>query len=311
MELPKVPQVPRLSGPMPRLIVFAVCAIVGVGLIALWWGQLQHVGKVERRLALAEQAQSETQAVNQSLARRNSELEEKAREVRGQLTGLQEQISTASATLDRSQLSYEELEDRYEMLNLSRTKIRVKTTQLTRDLEMAREQLEQTMREKSDLELALSRMREKMNLVDRDYRDAVVRLEALKHRPHPGVSVVSSAEAATMVATSSSALRPLPTLIPGTVELPPIIVRKNRAGMTLAVRGKVVEHNDAYNFVVIDQGSMDGVQVGMFLDIMRGSQRVGRAKVVRVRPKLAACDLIRSHTPGPVQMGDTVVQRGR
>ena len=92
------------------------------------------------------------------------------------------------------------------------------------------------------------------------------------------------------------------------VELPPIVVRKDQAAsVTKTSEGRVVEVNEAHGFVVIDRGSNEGVLLGMTVDILRGTTRVGRARVVRVRSSMAAGDLIRSETVGPVQVGDTVL----
>jgi len=74
------------------------------------------------------------------------------------------------------------------------------------------------------------------------------------------------------------------------------------------VQGRVVEVNEAHQFVVVDQGSQDGILVGMTLDIVRGTARVGRVRVVRVRPQMSACDIIRSDTAGVLQVGDAVAQ---
>jgi len=93
------------------------------------------------------------------------------------------------------------------------------------------------------------------------------------------------------------------------VELPPIVVRKDQAGMSMPVRGRIVELNEPHQFIVVDKGSMDGVHVGMVLDIVRGATTIGQATVVRVRPKLSACDIVRTKTPGPLQIGDAAVQR--
>ena len=101
-----------------------------------------------------------------------------------------------------------------------------------------------------------------------------------------------------------------PSAISGSVELPPIIVRKDQAGMAIPVRARLLEVNEPQNFVVVDKGSADGVRVGMAFDILRGAQAVGRATVVRVRPQLSACDIIRRQTSGPLQPGDVAVQSG-
>ena len=75
-------------------------------------------------------------------------------------------------------------------------------------------------------------------------------------------------------------------------------------------RGRLVEVNDTHQFVVVDKGSLDGVRIGMVFDIVRGTSTVGRAKAVRVRSNLAACDVMRSRTRGTLQVGDVVMQRG-
>lgn len=93
------------------------------------------------------------------------------------------------------------------------------------------------------------------------------------------------------------------------MELPPIIVRKGQAGMSSAVRGRLVEVNEPHQFIVVDKGSADGVQMGMMFDIVRGAGTViGRAAVVRVRPQLSACDIVRKQTTEPLQVGDVAVQ---
>ena len=78
--------------------------------------------------------------------------------------------------------------------------------------------------------------------------------------------------------------------IPGAVELPPIVVRKDggRASIISQIRGQLVEVNPGHSFVVLDKGSWDGVNVGMAFDVLRGTRTVGQATVVRVRPQLAA-----------------------
>jgi hypothetical protein len=92
--------------------------------------------------------------------------------------------------------------------------------------------------------------------------------------------------------------------------LPPIIVRKDHADVASVAQGRVVEVHEAQQFVVVDQGSQDGILLGMTLDVIRGAARVGRVRVVRVRPQMSACDIIRSDTVGPLQVGDAVAQHG-
>ena len=96
----------------------------------------------------------------------------------------------------------------------------------------------------------------------------------------------------------------------GTVELPPIIVRKGQAGVSPPVQGQVVEVNESHGFIVVDKGSLDGVRIGMIFTILRGGTVVGRASVVRVRPQLCASDIVRAGTPGSLEVGDVAIQNG-
>lgn len=76
------------------------------------------------------------------------------------------------------------------------------------------------------------------------------------------------------------------------------------------MRGRLIEVDEANGFVIVNQGSEDGVRLGMFLDVTRGRELVGRVSVIRVRPHLVACDVVRAQTPRPLKVGDVAVQSG-
>ena len=141
-------------------------------------------------------------------------------------------------------------------------------------------------------------MRDRFALLDRDYQ------RLIQPRSSPATSQVSATSATQAAATSA----PPASGASQTVELSPIIVRKDQAGVASSVKGRVVEVNQAHQFVVVDKGSEDGILLGMTLDIIRGAARVGRVRVVRVRPQISACDVIRSDTVDPLQVGDAVTQ---
>ena len=97
-------------------------------------------------------------------------------------------------------------------------------------------------------------------------------------------------------------------MAPQTIELPPIVVSKNQAALAAPVRARLIEVNRTHQFIVIDKGSGDGVRIGMTFEILRGGGMVARAVAVRVRGRLAACDLVSSRSGGRPQVGDVVVQ---
>ncbi len=97
---------------------------------------------------------------------------------------------------------------------------------------------------------------------------------------------------------------------PPTIELSPIVVRRGDAERMRSLRGQVVEVNQIHGFVVIDKGLDQGVQSGMGLDILRGGALIAHAVVIRVRPKLSACEVVEARSPGLPQVGDLAIQSG-
>jgi hypothetical protein len=304
-----LPTLPKLPGGR-KVLVPVLVAVGAATLLGLWWGQVQQVKDLQRRLKISQEEAAKLETMTRDLTRAKQELENERTGLNDRLAQLRRELETANASLDRSRLGLEELQDRYETLEQTHDAMETELTRVTRDRDQAQQELASTRDEAAELQRSVVRLRERLALIERDFRAASAQVEELKLSPRPDVAIVSSTGPSGSSAVGSNPGIPAPTLMPGTVELPPIIVRKDQAGMTMAVRGRIVEVNDAYNFVVIDKGSSDGVRVGMTVDILRGNHTVGRATVVRVRPKLAACDLIRSQTPEPVQAGDVVIQRG-
>ena len=97
---------------------------------------------------------------------------------------------------------------------------------------------------------------------------------------------------------------------PPTIELSPIVVRRGDAERMRSLRGQVVEVNQVHGFVVIDKGLDQGVQAGMGFDVLRGGALIAHAVVIRVRPKLSACEVVEARSPGLPQVGDLAVQSG-
>lgn len=132
--------------------------------------------------------------------------------------------------------------------------------------------------------------------------------QANPHAPPSGGPVLSPDSRGTGTTRSSQTKNPSPmsqSSASHIVELPPIVVQDREKQIVEPIRARVVEVNPGHRFVVIDKGAVDGVGIGMPFDILRGGTKVSRATVVRVRPRLAACDLVASSSPGSPQVGDT------
>ena len=301
-------------GRISKLLLPLLVLVGGIGVLVV-----QLVGKAEEAKRLAQRL-TDAQGQVAQLETRNQELMQQIGNLQAERKGLDErvaslrtQLQSVTTEIEQSRATLQDAQDRYDQLtaqfNAERLQLQSHVTQVTSERDETREQVRRLQESRADLDRSLTRWRERYALLDRDYRKLNEQVAAQKDAPHPGLNVVSSVGPATASNQTAGEAAAVST-IPGTVELPPIIVRKDQAGMASVVRGRVLEVNELHNFVVVDRGSMDGVRIGMTFDILRGSGPVGRATVVRVRPQLSACDILRAKTSGPIQVGDQAVQSG-
>ncbi len=307
------PSLPPLKG--QKVLVPVVAAVVVLGGVFAFMGQSQQLAQVRQQLAQSQKQLADLDRMNQELGQQLDGLSKDRQDLEQRLTSLRNQFSTAASDLERSRGELKEFQEKFQRLSEERVVLQAQLDGVTGERDDAKKRLSRVEEENSELERSVSRLRERLALLDRDYREMAGKLSEVESRPYPGLSVASSSGPATAAGSRSGAegtgaAAVMQSVIAGAVELPPIIVRKDQAGMSVPVRGRVVEVNEPHNFIVIDQGSQDGVVVGMVVDVIRGGSTVGRATVVRVRPQLSAGELIRQKTPGPVQAGDVVVQSG-
>jgi len=293
-----------MNAKFPKLPLPIMLGVAVIGLVVVIVSQRQQVQALTDQLTRSRQHAQQLEAQSQKLTDQVSALEMDRQGLDARLKALRNELTTASTNLDQSRLSLEELQERFETLSSMHTAMERQLSSVTTERDEARQQAKGLEENKTELERSVLRLRERLTLLDRDYRALSEQLAKAQAAPSQGVSAViatgpnHAASTAPVVTARSS----------GTVELPPIVVRKDSAGMSIPVRGRLVEVNEPHGFLVVDKGSMDGVYVGMAFDIVRGASTIGRATVVRVRPQLSACDILRAKTPGPLQAGDQAVQ---
>lgn len=298
-----------LKGRMPKLLVGVVTVVV-LGGIAV--ASSMQRARLKRELADKQQALVALRAQNDELQQQLMSVEAERKGLVGRLTGLRSQLASSTEELERLRSSVTELQVRYDALEDVNIHLESQVSQLTREREEASNRALRLEGEKTDLERAASRLRERLALLDRDYQHLAAKLSQLEQQEaqpnHRGVSPANQASTASGSSPSTVTTLPSPAT-PQTVELPPIVVRKDQAGAGLPVRARLVEVNETHRFVVIDKGANDGVRTGMTFDILRGGGTVGQTVAVRVRPQLSACDIITSRSSGSFQIGDLAIQR--
>ena len=311
---------PPSGGAMKALLV-GVGALAVLGAVSLITWQFRQVEAVRGELRHSQQEKADALKQNEDLLREVTNLRADRTGLDEKMKGLGTQLRTSTEELARTRTDLDEFKRRYEELNEARMLLSAQVDSLARERGDALERAKRVEDDKLELERTAARLRERLALLNRDYDKLADRMRQYESVPQQG-GYASSGSPALMsmpgpvpvAALSSPADAAAPSMASaasgsGTVELPPIVVRKDQAAMSAPVRGRLVEVNEAHRFVVVDQGSQDGVHVGMEFDIMRGAHKIGRATAVRVRPQLAACDITPSGASGSLQLGDLAVQR--
>lgn len=310
-----------LGGRSPKALLVST---VFVGLAGLTAASLMQVLQLRPQLGEKQRLIQTLTAQNQQLQQELAGLQTDRQDLEARLNDARKELVSTTTELGRLRAAVAEVQGRYDGLASEKVQVEARVAALTRERDTAQEQAHRLEEDKLDLERVSARLRDRFALLDRDYQRLLQRLEVVERErvmaatlpnaavarpgsqatPTPPASQMSAASTAQAAAVAA----PPASTHSQTVELPPIVVRKDQAGVASAVQGRVVELNEAHQFVVVDKGSQDGILLGMTLDIVRGTARVGRVRVVRVRPQMSACDIIRSDTVGPLQVGDAVAQ---
>jgi uncharacterized protein (DUF3084 family) len=106
---------------------------------------------------------------------------------------------------------------------------------------------------------------------------------------------------------------------PEEVDLPPIRAQKvakltspslERAGETTAgLKGRIVTINKEHNFVVIDLGKQDGINIGNNFNVYRGETLLGSVEIIQARDRIAAANIKDLKEGMSIEINDTVVKR--
>ena len=300
------------------MILSPLVAVVALSLVITSLNQ--QTQRMKGELIHSQLKVEELSSKNQQLLGRVEDVMAERDAMDAHVDSLRQRLTAATVDLEETHDELETLQWRLKRLSESKETLETRVVELSEQRDQQERRVVNLEQEKTELERTLTRLRERLTFLDRDYQQMALKVEELERQqqqPTPSgygvVSVTGPVEPAVSSQPPERLLGSPPTLLvegPGpTVELPPIIVRKDQAGTTAPVRGRLVEINEPHRFVVVDKGTTDGVRVGMRFDILRGVGTViGQATVVRVRPQLAACDVVRTQSAEPLRVGDVAVQ---
>ena len=296
-------------GRVPVPVLLGAVVLIG-GAVALL--PMLRLGQLQQQVSSQRQQLDSLTTQNAQFQQQLVAAENERKALESRLAGVRTQLAEATEEVAKSH----DAQSRYDLLKDEHGRLELQLTQALEERDHAKEQMMRLEEDKSQMERAAAKARNRLALLEREYQEAIEQLSHAKQADAGAVSVAStgtgmaSQRGASPTSSVSPAMGTPPTISSlQTIELPPIVVRKE-AGRSLAapIRGRLIDVNPAHRFIVIDQGDSGGVWVGMPFDILRGDRRIGQAVAVRVRSQITACDLMVSHEPPTI--GDLVVQRG-
>jgi hypothetical protein len=316
-----------MPGGGSKLLIPLIAGVAVVGGGGVFVAQSRQLQDVKGRLSAVEREAAQHRAENEGLIGQLTALQSERRALEERLTAARAQLASATADLETTRAHLTDLSARYDTLAQAQSEMHVQVATAVSERDDAKRKVMQLEERNQEVTRAMNRMRERLALLNRDYKQMSDRVAKMEISPpaavdvigasgfddEPGFSGRSVPPASTASAASAPSTASISSYAPsGLVELPPIVVSTHSggAGTSPTIRGRLLDVNPSHNFVVLDKGGQDGVRVGMRFDILRGGTPVGQASVVRVRPKLSACDIVRAKTSGRLEVGDNAVQTG-
>lgn len=328
------------SARLMRWAPIAGLALITLGALGSYAMQWQRAERLEYDLLEAQGQVAQLLRQNQEIMRRFGELQLERQALDDRILSLASQLKAATGALEYANGRLEESQRLAKQLAHLQEQHQQQIALERTGRQSARQEAQQLKRDKTVLERSVTRLRQKLAYLERDYRKLSGRVTSAQQSHHPGVQVIGELRPAQPALAGVGASSLLDesgpeasgigqsrraaaseggrfevagadpaTLRPGSVELSPVVVRTPQPGMAVRLSGQIVSVDDAQRFVIIDKGSLDGVQEGMAFDILQGQAAVGQATAVRVRPHLAACTLDQQQQGAALRQGDTAVQR--
>lgn len=283
------------------LIAVAIAAIVFL-VIAQW----QRAQQLEQQLALAQAQIGRLQQQNQELSEQFSGVRAERSALDERVFSLSVQLASMAADLQRANERLASTQALVQKLGWGREAREAQLARVTSERNTAQRDAESLKQSEAGLTRSVAHLRQRLALLDRDYRA----LSAQLVTPPPAAMIAPPA-----VHPAAAPERPAP---PRAVS--PNFTGETKAGVELSpvrietappslLHARLVTANQQQRFVIIDHGSQNGVREGMVFDILQRGAAVGRATAVRLRPKLAACNLVMADGAGAIMPGDLAVQR--
>jgi archaellum component FlaC len=237
-------------------------------------------------------------------------LNEKLKEAEEKIKSVEGNIEPTKSLLDRTKTEKEALEGEIvyakkvadeltkDLVNAryERSKLEEQLNQYRQDNEDLKKELSEVLNRKSSAENKLARLDYRLENLSKQRDDLLKELERAKEE----IKIREAKLESTQSVLDKTAEAAGTTSRADTVELAPIVVRpESTPNYPLAVttplglEGKVLKINTDKQFAVINLGEEDGVKPGMELMVYQMNRPAGLLKVMEVRKKISAADIVK------------------
>ena len=182
-----------------------------------------------------------------------------------------------------------------------KTSLEKELVRLRGELEISKDEQEKLAAQMADIEGTLKERLAEVNLVR-------LKLEKAIKSPEPKTEkVVELPPIVVKVVKTESPSPPSPPSLSTQTQSQKTILQQivSRGGL----EGKIMTVNEEHNFVVIDLGSDDGLEVGAIFSVYRDKKELTKIRVVGTRKQIAAADIINLEGRTEISPGDIVKSR--
>ena len=236
---------------------------------------------------------------------------------------LQEQIKEININLEKTGTELANYKKQNSELELRLKDAQAQIDTLTNDLQQEKTTKQEALKQIDNLKAELEQQKsfkldleKKFNAAQEDVKKTQAQLKELESRKTELETKISELETKSKDLEAKVQGIELGTIVIGRETTPPQqtvskpATRKQEKKIPVSgLEGKVLVVNKDYNFVVINLGTKDGVEMDNVFSVYHGNNYIGDVKIEKIHDSMAAAGFVSGDIKDKVNEGDKVVQK--
>lgn len=273
------------------IIIFVLLMSLTALSLFIWQKEIERRETTEGLLKESKASEAKLEEAVKDLKKQNFLLEEKNKEADERINALMDELELEEGLKEEMKTEINGLKTQIDELTNTKVQLDLQISQQKKDLE----------KQAADYEGQLENIRNKNEELTKLNSSLESKKAELEEKLKTAV-------------TGSSAKTTKPT---GGLELEPIVVSPDqpakvepKAEFPLRTsEGRVLSVDVETEFVIVNLGEKDGIQMGQFLSVYRGKEYLGDVKVTRVQPEMSAADLVPPLSSRTIRKNDQVTKK--